>query len=97
MGHLQKKNENNSLALIILKKKTKKKRKRKKEKKCIRLGLSWKIRRKKQETKKKANLAWVNGAIGLLAHPPTPEFHFLLVFARKSNYGEGYIEIYIPK
>ena len=34
----------------------------------------------------------VQGAIGLLAHPPTPEFHFLIVFAGNSNYGEGYIE-----
>ena len=24
--------------------------------------------------------------------PPTPEFHFLIVFAGNSNYGEGYIE-----
>ena len=40
----------------------------------------------------------VQGAIGQMAHPPTPEFHFLLVFARKSNYGEGYIEkAMIPK
>ena len=38
------------------------------------------------------DIVMVQGAIGPLAHPPTPEFHFLLVFARKSNYGEGYIE-----
>ena len=31
----------------------------------------------------------VNGAIGPLAHPPTPEFHYLLVFARKSNSTKG--------
>ena len=32
---------------------------------------------------------WVNGAIGPLAPPPTPEFHFLIVFAGKSNSTNG--------
>ena len=35
---------------------------------------------------------WVHRAFGTLAYPPTLKFHFLLVFARKSDYGEGYIE-----
>ena len=38
---------------------------------------------------KKKNYKW---AYGIMAHPPTPEFHFLIVFAGNSNYGEGYIE-----
>ena len=45
-----------------------------------------------------AKILWTGGghkvewAYGIMAHPPTPEFHFLLVFAGNSNYGEGYIE-----
>ena len=35
------------------------------------------------------NLHVVQGAIGQMAHPLTPEFHFLLVFARKSNSTNG--------
>ena len=38
-------------------------------------------------------LSWVHRAFGTLAYPPTPKLHFLLVFARKSNYGEGYTEM----
>ena len=34
----------------------------------------------------------LNERMGQWAPPPTPESHFLIVFAGNSNYGEGYIE-----